>query len=104
LGDTVWLKEKVGDMELGLEARVVELVTSHNNPEDDQVTFTNFKEISTADSEDVLALRDMINQIQNQQDQINQVVVQVTEDITVLQQGQEGTIEQLGDVPSVSVG
>lgn len=104
LGDTVWLKEKVGDMELGLEARVVELVTSHNNPEDDQVTFTNFKEISTADSEDVLALRDMINQIQNQQDQINQVVVQVTEDITVLQQGQEGIIEQLGDVPSVSVG
>lgn len=104
LGDTVWLKEKVGDMELGLEARVIELVTSHNNPEDDQVTFTNFKEISTADSEDVLALRDMINQIQNQQDQINQVVVQVTEDITVLQQGQEGIIEQLGDVPSVSVG
>lgn len=104
LGDTVWLKEKVGDMELGLEARVVELVTSHSNPEDDQVTFTNFKEISTADSEDVLALRDMINQIQNQQDQINQVVVQVTEDITVLQQGQEGIIEQLGDVPSVSVG
>lgn len=104
LGDTVWLKEKVGDMELGLEARVVELVTSHNNPEDDQVTFTNFKEISTADSEDVLALRDMINQIQNQQDQISQVVVQVTEDITVLQQGQEGIIEQLGDVPSVSVG
>lgn len=104
LGDTVWLKEKVGDMELGLEARVVELVTSHNNPEDDKVTFTNFKEISTADSEDVLALRDMINQIQNQQDQINQVVVQVTEDITVLQQGQEGIIEQLGDVPSVSVG
>ncbi|MGZ7281794.1 hypothetical protein ACXWQV_09610, partial [Streptococcus pyogenes] len=75
-----------------------------NNPEDDQVTFTNFKEISTADSEDVLALRDMINQIQNQQDQINQVVVQVTEDITVLQQGQEGIIEQLGEVPSVSVG
>lgn len=104
LGDTVWLKEKVGSMELGLEARVVQLITSHTNPEEDEVTFTNFKEIDVADSAEVNALRDMIQQIQNQQDSISQTVVQVTQDITILQQGQEGIITSLDGKSSISIG
>lgn len=104
LGDTVWLKEKVGDMELGLEARVIELITSSTNPEEDEVTFTNFKEIDVADSAEVNALREMIQQIQNQQDSINQTVVQVTQDITQLQQGQEGIITALDGKSTISIG
>lgn len=104
LGDTVWLKEKVGDMELGLSARVIQLITSHTNPEEDEVIFTNFKEIDVADSAEVNALRDMIQQIQEQQDSITQTVVQVTENITQLQQGQEGIIISLDGKSSISVG
>lgn len=104
LGDTVWLKEKVGDMELGLSARVIQLITSHTNPEEDEVTFTNFKEIDVADSAEVNALREMIQQIQEQQDNITQTVVQVTENITQLQQGQEGIITSLDGKSSISVG
>lgn len=104
LGDTVWLKEKVGDMELGLSARVIQLITSHTNPEEDEVTFTNFKEIDVADSAEVNALRNMIQQIQEQQDSITQTVVQVTENITQLQQGQEGIIVSLDGKSSISVG
>lgn len=104
LGDTVWLKEKVGDMELGLEARVIELITSSTNPEEDEVTFTNFKEIDVADSAEVNALREMIQQIQNQQDSISQTVVQVTQDITQLQQGQAGIITALDGKSTISIG
>lgn len=104
LGDTVWLKEKVGDMELGLSARVIQLTTSHTNPEEDEVIFTNFKEIDVADSAEVNALRGMIQQIQEQQDNISQTVVQVTENITQLQQGQEGIIVSLDGKSSISVG
>lgn len=104
LGDYVWLKEKVGDAEIGLEARVIQLTSSHTSPEQDEVVFTNFKEISVADSDEVNALRDLIQQIQEQQDEISEAVTQTTVDIAILQQGQAGIIEQLGDVPSVSVG
>lgn len=51
LGDTVWLKEKVGDRELGLEARVIAYEYHEDDPSADKVTFSNFKEIDTTDTD-----------------------------------------------------
>lgn len=104
LGDYVWLKEKVGDAEIGLEARVIQLTSSHTSPEQDEVVFTNFKEISVADSDEVNALRDLIQQIQEQQDEISEAVTQTTVDIAILQQGQAGIITDLEGKSSISIG
>lgn len=53
LGDTVWAKERVGDRELGLEARVVEYVYHEDDPSQDSVTFSNYKEIDTTDAKEL---------------------------------------------------
>lgn len=49
LGDTVWMKERVGNRELGLEARVTAYEYHEDDPSKDVVTFSNFKEIDTTD-------------------------------------------------------
>lgn len=53
LGDTVWMKERVGNRELGLEARVVAYEYHEDDPSADKVTFSNFKEIDTRDVEEL---------------------------------------------------
>lgn len=53
LGDTVWAKERVGDRELGLEARVVEYVYHEDDPTLDTVTFSNYVEIDTTDAREL---------------------------------------------------
>lgn len=53
LGDTVWAKERVGDRELGLEARVIEYVYHEDDPTLDTVTFSNYVEIDTTDAREL---------------------------------------------------
>lgn len=53
LGDTVWMKERVGNRELGLEARVTAYEYHEDDPSSDVVTFSNFKEIDTTDAKEI---------------------------------------------------
>lgn len=53
LGDTVWMKERVGRRELGLEARVTAYEYHEDDPSADVVTFSNFKEIDTTDAKEI---------------------------------------------------
>lgn len=53
LGDTVWMKERVGNRELGLEARVTAYEYHEDDPSADVVTFSNFKEIDTTDAKEI---------------------------------------------------
>lgn len=50
LGDTVWMKERVGNRELGIEARVTAYEYHEDDPSKDVVTFSNFREIDTTDA------------------------------------------------------
>ena len=47
------MKERVGNRELGLEARVVAYEYHEDDPSADKVTFSNFKEIDTRDVEEL---------------------------------------------------
>lgn len=53
LGDTVWMKERVGNRELGLEARVTAYEYHEDDPSSDVVTFSNFREIDTTDAKEI---------------------------------------------------
>nr|WVH07292.1 virion structural protein [Enterococcus phage EF_TR1] len=77
LGDTVWMKERVGSREIGLEARVIEYVYHEDDPSLDEVTFTNFREIDTYDTSDIAGIRDALNDLKDQVDS-NTVIIETT--------------------------
>ncbi|MGK4052037.1 phage tail spike protein [Parabacteroides distasonis] len=104
LGDTVWMKERVGSREIGLEARVIEYVYHEDDPSLDEVTFTNFREIDTYDTSDIAGIRDALNDLKDQVDS-NTVIIETTrEQISKLEEGQSGIIEDLGNKNSISIG
>lgn len=104
LGDTVWMKERVGSREIGLEARVIEYVYHEDDPSLDEVTFTNFREIDTYDTSDIAGIRDALNDLKDQVDS-NTVIIETTrEQISKLEEGQEGIITDLNNKNSISVG
>lgn len=104
LGDTVWMKERVGSREIGLEARVIEYVYHEDDPSLDEVTFTNFREIDTYDTSDIAGIRDALNDLKDQVDS-NTVIIETTrEQISKLEEGQSGIIEELGNKNSISIG
>lgn len=104
LGDTVWMKERVGSREIGLEARVIEYVYHEDDPSLDEVTFTNFREIDTYDTSDIAGIRDALNDLKDQVDS-NTVIIETTkEQISKLEEGQTGIIEDLGNKNSISIG
>lgn len=104
LGDTVWMKERVGSREIGLEARVIEYIYHEDDPSLDEVTFTNFREIDTYDTSDIAGIRDALNYLKDQVDS-NTVIIETTrEQISKLEEGQSGIIEDLGNKNSISIG
>lgn len=104
LGDTVWMKERVGSREIGLEARVIEYIYHEDDPSLDEVTFTNFREIDTYDTSDIAGIRDALNDLKDQVDS-NTVIIETTrEQISKLEEGQSGIIEDLGNKNSISIG
>ncbi|UQT01202.1 hypothetical protein QOFMPA_00079 [Enterococcus phage vB_OCPT_Toy] len=104
LGDTVWMKERVGSREIGLEARVIEYVYHEDDPSLDEVTFTNFREIDTYDTSDIAGIRDALNDLKDQVDS-NTVIIETTrEQISKLEEGQEGIITDLNNKNSISIG
>lgn len=104
LGDTVWMKERVGSREIGLEARVIEYVYHEDDPSLDEVTFTNFREIDTYDTSDIAGIRDALNDLKDQVDS-NTVIIETTrEQISKLEEGQAGIITDLNGKNSISIG
>lgn len=97
VGDIVWAKDKAGKQEIGLEARVVEIVSSHTDQSKQKLTFSNYREISVADSDDVKALREQLEKMQN--DITNQAVK--LDELTI---AQEGIVTSLDGKSSISLG
>lgn len=97
VGDIVWAKDKAGKQEIGLEARVVEIVSSHTDQSKQKLTFSNYREISVADSDDVKALREKLEKMQN--DITNQAVK--LNELTI---AQEGIVTSLDGKSSISLG
>lgn len=97
LGDVVWFKDSIGAVEIGIEARVVRLEKSQTNPDNDLVQFSNFREISVMDSQDVEDLRKQLEQLGN-------TVTEQGETITQLSAAQEGILTSLDGKSSISIG
>lgn len=97
VGDIVWAKDKAGKQEIGLEARVIEIVSSHTDKKKQKLTFSNFRELSVVDSDDVKALRE---QIEKMQDDITKQEVKI-EELTI---AQEGIVTSLDGKSSISLG
>lgn len=104
LGDTVWMKERVGSREIGLEARVIEYVYHEDDPSLDEVTFTNFREIDTYDTSDIAGIRDALNDLKDQVGSNTVIIESTKEQISKLEEGQSGIIEDLGNKNSISIG
>lgn len=104
LGDTVWMKERVGSREIGLEARVIEYVYHEDDPSLDEVTFTNFREIDTYDTSDIAGIRDALNDLKDQVGSNTVIIESTREQISKLEEGQSGIIEDLGNKNSISIG
>lgn len=104
LGDTVWMKERVGSREIGLEARVIEYVYHEDDPSLDEVTFTNFREIDTYDTSDIAGIRDALNDLKDQVSSNTVIIESTREQISKLEEGQSGIIEDLGNKNSISIG
>lgn len=104
LGDTVWLKERVGNRELGLEARVIEYVYHEDDPSLDEVTFTNFREIDTYDTDDIAGIREALKDLSGKVGS-NTVIIESTRDqLSKLEEGQAGIITDLNGKNSISIG
>lgn len=97
LGDIVWFKDSIGDVEIGIEARVVRLEKSTSDPTRDLVQFSNFREIDVADSQDVEDLRKQIAELGN-------TVTNQGNTITELRIAQEGIVTSLDGKSSISLG
>lgn len=105
IGDTVWFKARVGDHnEIGVEASVVELVQSKNDPSLDTVTFSNFREINVADSADVNALRNQVNNMQNDLNNTKEELETTQNKVLELSVAQEGIVTSLNGKSSISIG
>lgn len=104
LGDTVWMKERVGSREIGLEARVIEYVYHEDDPSLDEVIFTNFREIDTYDTSDIAGIRDALNDLKDQVGSNTVIIESTREQISKLEEGQSGIIEDLGNKNSISIG
>lgn len=104
LGDTVWMKERVGSREIGLEARVIEYIYHEDDPSLDEVTFTNFREIDTYDTSDIAGIRDALNDLKDQVGSNTVIIESTREQISKLEEGQAGIIEDLGNKNSISIG
>lgn len=104
LGDTVWMKERVGSREIGLEARVIEYVYHEDDPSLDEVTFTNFREIDTYDTSDIAGIRDALNDLKDQVGSNTVIIESAREQISKLEEGQAGIISDLGNKNSISIG
>lgn len=97
LGDIVWFKDSIGDVEIGIEARVVRLEKSNSDPTRDLVQFSNFREIDVADSQDVEDLRKQIAELGN-------TVTNQGNTISELRIAQEGIVTSLDGKSSISLG
>lgn len=97
LGDIVWFKDSIGDVEIGIEARVVRLEKSTSDHTRDIVQFSNFREIDVADSQDVEDLRKQIAELGN-------TVTNQGNTITELRIAQEGIVTSLDGKSSISLG
>lgn len=104
VGDTVWAKDKAGKQEIGVEARVIQKITSHTNPENNQLTFSNFKEIDVADSDDIKALREQVEKVQNDLNNQQNELDSANQQIAELKVTQEGIVTSLDGKSSISVG
>lgn len=104
LGDTVWMKERVGSREIGLEARVIEYVYHEDDPSLDEVTFTNFREIDTYDTSDIAGIRDALNDLKDQVGSNTVIIESAREQISKLEEGQAGIITDLNGKNSISIG
>nr|DAN13787.1 MAG TPA: minor structural protein [Caudoviricetes sp.] len=104
LGDTVWLKERVGSREIGLEARVIEYVYHEDDPSLDEVTFTNFREIDTYDTDDIAGIRDALRDLSDQVGSNTVIIESTREQISKLEEGQAGIITDLNGKNSISIG
>ena len=104
LGDTVWMKERVGSREIGLEARVIEYVYHEDDPSLDEVTFTNFREIDTYDTSDIAGIRDALNDLKDQVGSNTVIIESTREQISKLEEGQAGIITDLKGKNSISIG
>lgn len=104
LGDTVWMKERVGSREIGLEARVIEYVYHEDDPSLDEVTFTNFREIDTYDTSDIAGIRDALNDLKDQVGSNTVIIESTREQISKLEEGQAGIITDLNGKNSISIG
>lgn len=104
LGDTVWMKERVGSREIGLEARVIEYIYHEDDPSLDEVTFTNFREIDTYDTSDIAGIRDALNDLKDQVGSNTVIIESTREQISKLEEGQAGIITDLKGKNSISIG
>lgn len=104
LGDTVWIKERVGSREIGLEARVIEYVYHEDDPSLDEVTFTNFREINTYDTDDIAGIRDALKDLGDRVDSNTVIIEGFGDQIAKIEEGQEGIIEDLNGKNSISIG
>lgn len=104
LGDTVWMKERVGSREIGLEARVIEYVYHEDDPSLDEVTFTNFREIDTYDTSDIAGIREALNDLKDQVGSNTVIIESTREQISKLEEGQAGIITDLNGKNSISIG
>lgn len=105
IGDVVWFKARVGDHnEIGVEASVVELVQSKNDPSLDSVTFSNFREINVTDSADVNALRNQVNNMQNDLNNTKDELETTQNKVLELSVAQEGIVTSLNGKSSISIG
>ena len=97
LGDIVWFKDSIGDVEIGIEARVVRLEISSSDPSKNTVQFSNFREISVMDSQDVLDLRKQLEALGN-------TVTNQGNEISELTLAQQGILVSLDGKSSLSLG
>lgn len=97
LGDIVWFKDSIGDVEIGIEARVVRLEISSSDPSKNTVQFSNFREISVMDSQDVLDLRKQLEALGN-------TVTNQGIEISELTLAQQGILVSLDGKSSLSLG
>lgn len=104
LGDTVWIKERVGSREIGLEARIIEYVYHEDDPSLDEVTFTNFREINTYDTDDIAGIRDALKDLGDRVDSNTVIIEGFGDQIAKIEEGQEGIIEDLNGKNSISIG
>lgn len=97
LGDLVWFKDSIGAVEIGIEARVVRLEISSSDPSQNTVQFSNFREISVMDSQDVIDLRKQLEALGN-------TVANQGNEIAELTLAQQGILVSLDGKSSISLG